>query len=51
MTAPEVTMVQEVQEKKSNSKGNSKMKNFMKNVKGGIVALLEQLVADSYPSE
>lgn len=46
MTAPEVTSAQEKQEMKSNSKGN-----FMKNVKGGIVALLELLVADSHPNE
>ncbi len=46
MTAPKATMEQEKSKMKSNSKGN-----FMKNVKGGIVALLEQLVADSNPSE
>lgn len=46
LTAPEVTMVQEVKKMKSNNKGN-----FMKNVKGGIMALLEQLVVDSNPSE
>jgi hypothetical protein len=39
-------MVQEVKKMKSNNKWK-----FMKNVKGGIMALLEQLVVDSHPSE
>ncbi len=46
LAAPEVTTVQIEKNETGNSKGN-----FMKNVKGGIVALLEQRVADSNPSE
>lgn len=44
---PKSTQIQ-VEEKpmKSNSKSN-----FMKSVKGGIVAILEHLVGDSNPSE
>ena len=45
MNAPEIIRVQD-KKMASNNKGN-----FMKNVKGGIVALLELLVADSHPSE
>lgn len=39
MRAPVLLMAQDKQTKTSNNKGN-----FMKNVKGGIAALLEQLV-------
>lgn len=39
-------MAQDVKKMKSNNKGN-----FMKNVKGGIMASLEPLVVDSNPSE
>jgi hypothetical protein len=46
LTTPEVTMAHERTEMKSNSKGN-----FMKNVKGGIMALLESLAVDSTLSE
>lgn len=45
INAPDITQVQD-KKMTSNNKGN-----FMKNVKGGIVALLELLVADSHPSE